>query len=103
MPGRLAHLQVKIPVGERLYGKVAGVHFVAADGVLRHIRDEYDDDLLVDDAQPARRFQPVDADQLDVQKDDVVMRLIVEQKELSVIEAGNFCGYARLLLVAPDV
>ena len=87
MPHPAAQLLLHLPellrkgkVGHRFEHIVQRTHRVPADGVLGHIRDEDDDDVLVQLPHPPGRLHPVQMLHLHVQKQDIVHRAVIIQQ-----------------------
>ena len=76
----LAQLLRKRKIRHRLEHIVQRAHRVPADGILCHIRDKNDDDVLVQLPHPPGRLHAVQMLHLHVQKQNVVHRAVIIQQ-----------------------
>lgn len=86
---RLAQLGRELRLRDRLDEKIERIDLVAADGILRHVRDENDDGVFIHLAQFFRGGEAVEVRHIDVHQHEIVLAAVIADKCEPVCKFGN--------------
>ena len=99
---RAGQLGAELIVVHRLEHIVQGIHLIAPDGILRHVRHEHQHHVRIHGPDLFRRAEAIQPRHLHVHKEDVPAQLIVFCSRRPVLKGRHFSLQAMLCSILPD-